>query len=406
MLLSVALAGGPPSAAHAASQPNILVIVTDDQRAHGTMHVMPSTRRIFGRQGTRFDNAFVTTPTCCPSRSSIFSGMYSHNHGVRNNYQGANFDPSKSWQRVLHDAGYRTGLFGKYLNGWDTTQTPPYFDAYADVDDDFALARDAQDFLLASESNDAQPWALEVATHSPHRPFDPKPRFRHAAVGPLPRNPAVLESDLSDKPPLVREQHGTRRLARRFRRGELRELMGTDVMVDRIFRNLRRTGEASNTLALFLSDNGFMWAEHHVVGKSLAYPPSVQVPLYLRWPRHVPEGETRDDIAANIDIAPTIYDATGLTPPYTVDGRSLLDKTHRRWLLLEGDRGSAPRFGSWIPWDALLSRDREYVRWHDGFIEDYDLDRDPWELSASNRRRARLQQLLREARSCVGASCP
>ena len=114
-----------------ASGPNVLIIITDDQRV-GSLVVMPETRRYFVQGGTNFKNAFVTTPMCCPSRASVFSGLYAHNHGVVNNRPGLAdaLDQSTLLQSYLHRAGYRTGLFGKYLNKWDITQAPPNFDEY------------------------------------------------------------------------------------------------------------------------------------------------------------------------------------------------------------------------------------------------------------------------------------
>src|SRR5438132_9443309 len=75
-----------------ATRPNILLILTDDQRSEGTMSVMPQTQQWFQAGGTQFPNTFVTTPECCPSRSSIFSGLYVHNHGVRGNDSSPNLD--------------------------------------------------------------------------------------------------------------------------------------------------------------------------------------------------------------------------------------------------------------------------------------------------------------------------
>src|SRR5688572_23696620 len=101
-------------------RPNVLLIVTDDQRAEDTLQVMPSTRRIFGRGGTKFGNAVTTTPTCCPSRATIMSGRYAHNHGVWHNNNNQDqldqLDTDSLLAHQLSRAGYRTGIVGKYLN--------------------------------------------------------------------------------------------------------------------------------------------------------------------------------------------------------------------------------------------------------------------------------------------------
>jgi arylsulfatase A-like enzyme len=114
----------------AARGPNILIIVTDDQRA-GTLGVMPQTRRWFQQQGTTYTNAFATTPLCCPSRSSILTGRYAHNHGVLKNFMGGRLDHATTIERRLDQAGYTTGIAGKFLNSWKPEDDPPNFDRWA-----------------------------------------------------------------------------------------------------------------------------------------------------------------------------------------------------------------------------------------------------------------------------------
>src|SRR5439155_9122367 len=106
------VAGGPlaqGAAAATSSRPNILIFLTDDQRAAGSMVEMPAVRRVFGQGGTQFPNGYVTTPMCCPSRSSIFSGQYAHNTGIVVD-DGSGFNSKDTWERYLHDNGYYTGL--------------------------------------------------------------------------------------------------------------------------------------------------------------------------------------------------------------------------------------------------------------------------------------------------------
>jgi arylsulfatase A-like enzyme len=121
-------------AANADTRPNILIIVTDDQR--GNLSAMPAVRKYMVREGTRYTDGYVTTPLCCPSRASIFTGRYAHNHGVESNAgpeesQSDPLDQETTIQSYLQGAGYRTAIFGKYLNSWPTTSTPPYFDEWA-----------------------------------------------------------------------------------------------------------------------------------------------------------------------------------------------------------------------------------------------------------------------------------
>ena len=136
LLVLVALPGvrtaiQPPLAGASTTPPNVLVIVTDDQRIN-TMHQMPQTRELFAGGGTTFPHAFVTTPLCCPSRASIFTGEYAHNHGVTVNPIGRPvLDHKVTIQHALLGDGYETAIVGKFLNSWDLSQAPPFFDHYA-----------------------------------------------------------------------------------------------------------------------------------------------------------------------------------------------------------------------------------------------------------------------------------
>src|SRR5918996_2280618 len=129
-VLTAARDGRESTAALVAGPPNVLVIVTDDQRT-GTMVAMPKTLQWLGNGGVTFDQAYVTTPSCCPSRASIFSGRYVHNHGVRRQRLGANLGHRFTLQRHLKDSGYFTAMAGKFLNKWSLGARPPYFDRYA-----------------------------------------------------------------------------------------------------------------------------------------------------------------------------------------------------------------------------------------------------------------------------------
>src|SRR3954447_2428677 len=133
LVATVLFAGVRPHAAAAdVGRPNIVVFVTDDQPRE--LLTMPKTRSWFQDAGTDFTNAWVTTPLCCPSRSSILSGRYAHNTGVHTNSSPAEvqaLDQHDTIERLLHDAGYHTAMAGKYLNSWDITHAPPFFDRYA-----------------------------------------------------------------------------------------------------------------------------------------------------------------------------------------------------------------------------------------------------------------------------------
>lgn len=443
---SVAAMGTLPAQRSRAAEhdrpPNVVVIVTDDQRAHGTMAVMPATRRWFSA-GTRFANAFATTPVCCPSRASIMSGRYAHNHGVRRNVGESggpeHFDHDESVQRYLRDAGYRTAMFGKFFNQWPLTSDPPYFSrwglmrgSYFDGDYNVngrmrhirrystdLLARWSRDFIRDGERNDGRPWYLYVAPVAPHLPATPHWRHARAPIPPWRSNPAVDERNRSDKPSYVRLRRVDLDDVRRDRALQLRSLMAVDDLVRGIARELRRTDEAHNTLVLYLSDNGYLWGEHGWDTKRLPYLQSIQIPMLMRWPAGGVASGTDERLATNVDVTPTILDAAGTGPLAELDGRSLLRPSSRSQVLLE-IWGSGP-----VPtWASLLTHNYQYVEYYADDEDDtpeereyYDLDADPWQLrntlgddspenDPSSLTLTRLSLELRFARRCSGRTAP
>jgi arylsulfatase A-like enzyme len=405
------LVGFPPAAggrasASVADPPNILVIMTDDQRAAGTLvpSVMPETLRWFADRGTAFRPAFGTTPICCPGRATVFTGQYAHNHGVRHNdgpRGPAALDHGDTVQRYLDDAGYRTALFGKFFNPW-TSETPPHFDVWSIgggyYDATFYergvprtlgtyatryLAGRSVRFIEQSSQEDDPPWLLYVTPSAPHTPATPERRYEDAPVPPFRSNPAVEERNLADKPPHIGQQVRSPEKVQEIRRAQLRTLMSVDDMVGQIMRALVRVGEIDNTLAIFLSDNGFLWGEHNWRRKSVPYRPGVAIPLLMRWPGGgVPHGDVDTRWAANVDIAATILDAAGVPPGHTLDGRSLLQPWTRGRILLEY---WGPPLEVLPDWHSTLQPDVQYVEYldQDGdvtFEEYYDLREDPWEL--------------------------
>jgi arylsulfatase A-like enzyme len=393
-----------------AGPPNVLLILTDDQALGETMRFMPETRARFASEGVSFANAVVTTPLCCPSRASIFSGRYAHNHGVLVN-DGRSFDTSRTWQRILKAAGYRTGIIGKYLNEVPSRDAP-HFDfrrllGYYDPNASRVALSHARQFLDAAEADDARPWALVVAPWAPHVPLTETPLDPDPDLGSFAPTPAYGEEDLSDKHPSV-QNWATNRwnpdAAPAAYEPYARELEATDELIGALFRRLDELDESRQTLAFFSSDNGLMRGAHRLDSKMWPYLESVRVPLYMRWPARLPAG-VDSRLAANIDIAPTIFDATGLAPDYALDGRSLLQPATRSWSLLEYPAMAYPPPSS-PPWAAYLTPTRHYIRWADGFVEDYDVTADPAELDASNTPDPTISALLDAAAGCSAASCP
>jgi arylsulfatase A-like enzyme len=441
-LISSACTAREEPTAPSQDRPNILLIVTDDQRVMPLSPMMPHTEKWFGAQGTAFAQAFAATPRCCPARVSFLTGLYAHNHHI----YGEGVTPSAlaaveplMIQQRLHEAGYRTALFGKFLNNWPNERNPANFDRWAttpivkyagaewNVDGairvvdqnstsfvgDMSIA-----FLQESESRDEMPWFLHVGFMAPHPPSEVEPRYRSASVPPLRLSVAMREEDRRDKPPFVRKQPLPTVSEIQSRRvPQLRSLVAADDQIDRIMTRLEALAELDDTIAVFISDNGFQWGEHSLFGKSTPYLPSVRVPLYLRWPGRVDRGATDERLVAGIDLAPTLLSAAGLEPSVTPDGLNLLDpEAGRSRLLLEFRR--LPSYP--VPtWRALITRHIEYIEYvdEDGnviFREYYSLRSDPHQLANMLRDGlpnndpdvARLSRILGRLEACAGETCP
>jgi N-acetylglucosamine-6-sulfatase len=464
-LLAVALAlggcGTESRPTQAQSQPNVLVLLTDDQTLE-SMRVMGGVRAELGAAGTTFERAFVSNPLCCPSRATLYTGQYTHNHGVIGNRtpEGGYGRLDKSeWLPVwLQRAGYHTVHIGKFMNryGQDSppTEVPPGWNEwYTSVDpstyrftgyelnengvvtayptystDEYSQrAVDAVTRLAPS----AQPFFLSVAFLAPHsgapRETDdptglatpmPAPRHRDAfASEPLPEMPAFDEADVSDKPSFVRRRprlsaEREAAITESYRQG-LESLLAVDEGIVRMVGALRAAGELDNTLILFTSDNGFFYGEHRIpYGKVMVYEPSIRVPLIMRGPG-VPAGERRGQLVTNADLAPTIMDAAGARPAGRVpDGRSLFPLFRDRglaWgreLLVEGAPGIMA-----VAYAALRNDRFVYAEHDNGERELYDLRRDPDQLRnvvgdpAYGSVEARLAERLAALQTCAGSTC-
>jgi arylsulfatase A-like enzyme len=398
---------GDGDRAAAQGQPNILVILTDDQR-FDTMGVMPRTLRWFGQEGVQFPDAYVTTPLCCPSRASIMTGRFVHNHKVRNNYEAPTLDQRQTVQRYLHDAGYFTAISGKYLNFWDLPVNPPHFDRWSiqnhgyrkrlqntdgvvkrqrKYSTDF-IRQQAIRFLQAFEQDDARPWLMFVTPFAPHHPFHPAHRHRKLKVPTWAPSPSVGEGDRTDKPPSVQGRTYPVELAVLDRRQQLRSLVAVDQMVKQVMTEVERLGEGGDTLAFFVSDNGFFWSEHGLVDKRFPYTEAIRVPMFMRWPGHLPGGATDGRMAQLVDVPATIMQAAGITPDpeYPVDGRSLLSGFSRDRILVE--HYIDPLSPDIIDWASIRTPTYQYVEYYDqtaqesvAYREYYDLVSDPWQLT-------------------------
>jgi N-acetylglucosamine-6-sulfatase len=364
--------------AHAAARPsrppNIVLIQTDDETAaQNTWKVMPKTRRLLARHGATFGDYIVTTAECCPSRASLITGQYAHNHGVFSSGKGEGYpkliDKGNVLPVWLQDAGYNTIHVGKFMNhytqdlpnrtdvapGWDDWQTTlsgvRYYNyslsangklvKYGDQDSDYVTRVLTHKSVAAVRkyAPERKPFYLQVDQRAPHTAAGNRPgrcgggpKARYAEPDPIdkdlfrraksPRPPSFNEANIADKPEFLR---GTPRLDfdhRRKIRGKWRcalaSLAGVDRSVGRIYKAVDDAGELGRTVFIFTSDNGLFYGEHRIEGgKVLPYEEALRQPLIIDLPKRFRDGGVRrtiDEPVANIDLAPTILDLAGGRP--------------------------------------------------------------------------------------------
>jgi arylsulfatase A-like enzyme len=398
------------------TQPDIVLILTDDQR-FDTLWAMPIVRGRLAARGIEFTNAFVSNPICCPSRASILTGTYSHTNGVYTNHQNQPFggfpafDDRSSVATWLQDAGYRTALMGKYLNGYGSTYVPPgwdrwfttwddgaYFDYSANEDgalrrfgtqpQDYGtdlLARQATGFIRSTDPG--RPLFLYFATHAAHGPATAAPRDRDAFAHLAPWRPASYdEADMSDKPAHLRRgpmSTATRTTIDRFRRDQYRSLLAVDRAVARILDALRATDRLRNTLVVFTSDNGMLWGEHRWNTKGVPYEESIRVPFVVRFDALIDRPSRDERMVLNIDLAPTFVELAGATAGLQMEGVSLVPLLERERVAWRTDflMEHLELEGHGVPtYCGVRSVRFSYVAYGTGEEELYDLGTDPAQL--------------------------
>jgi N-acetylglucosamine-6-sulfatase len=447
-------------------KPNIVFILTDDldRNLYFDAFRFPKFNSLLVDQGTTFSNYFVTDSLCCPSRSSILRGQYVHNHDVRSNRPPlggfekfhTNGDEKSTIATWLHDAGYRTGLLGKYLNGYpngaDPTFVPPGWDVWASPTGNGGYSEynyrlnengklvphgsSPQDYLVdvlsqksgefIQQSGD-KPFFLYVAPFVPHAPATPALRYAETFPGvQAPRTASFNQADMSAEPQWLQARPllGDQQIASidALYRKQLQSMLAVDDLIDHVVATLQQTGKLDNTYIVFTSDNGFHLGQHRLPqGKITAFDEDIRVPLVVRGP-DVPAGKKVDEIAANVDFAPTFAELGKAKAPSFVDGRSLEPalrdespgKSWRTAALVEqftnggGQRNPRARVP---PTYAAVRTDRyTYVEYVTGERQLYDLRNDPDQLhnivtTADPKIVRDLAKRLAALRTCKGADC-
>ena len=539
LLASLVLAGGRDASAadtSALQKPSFVVIQVDDatlDQLYASLNVggvevqaMPYTLSLIANRGITFNRYYVPYPLCCPSRVSLLTGRYAHNHNVRGNVPpNGGFTGFKSRGAYSHNlatwlqgAGYRTIHVGKFLNGYgdepfdEGKDVPPGWSAWhsvlrADTNhyfygytlnnngtlegpygdpgswetreygerDDFGCPSaplngkpcfyetDRFNTIAWEEltqTSPEQPFYLQMDYTAPHgdfrRPAGPEPATRHyntfaGAPYPHSRSQGFNEGNVNDKPRFIREAPylslNEIHTYRVYYQKALESLRSVDEGVKTIVDTLGGLHRLRNTYIVFTSDNGFFYGEHRLTGgKFLAYEPATHLPLLIRGPG-IKAGTATGELAANIDIAPTILELAGVQADKSIDGRSLVPYMRdsalrsRRPILFEsfvetndveangeptgqraavkelrarrssGDGASASIVAPPKDYEGIRLGPYKYIEWPDGEKELYDITKDPYELNNVVRVanlspiRAFLHAQLIRLESCVGRTC-
>ena len=412
-------------------RPNIIFVLTDDQPVQ-TVAYMPTVKNVLQAEGVNFENGFITTPLCCPSRASILTGEYVHNHKVYTDRyplgSAKKFDDVSTIAVWLQQAGYRTAYFGKYMNGYDELEpygiVPPGWTDWAaflakDTGDedkgnlqyffDFTMSENgtvveypkkkynfsadilttqAVDFVNEARN---EPFFLYVSYYNPHSPYIWAPRheetFRHEWAWEQYRPPNFNEKDISDKPKYIAELEpfSPEEVDITYKQ-ILRSLLSVDDGVASLLNVLNQTKLDRKTIIFYLTDNGLTAGDHRFgFSKNCPYEACIKTPfiVYAPWKY---ASRTDSSLVANIDLAPTFADLAGASVPNTVNGTSLvplLENPTTPWrdaLLLE-HWPTEEGVGSIIPeFYSVRTADWKYTEYVTGECELYDLQNDPYEL--------------------------
>lgn len=343
------LAGAPTGGMQPARRPNIILVVTDDQRfdALGVVQREQGERARFpffetphldrlAAGGARFRNAFVTHSLCSPSRASMLTGRQTSGHGIRDNRTP--FRSLETWAAALGASGYRTGYFGKWHMGRQEDR-PGFAEVFTFVDQgDYPNCRvlrngvweetqgwvddvTTTEAIAFIERRRAEPFAITLGYKSPHDPRQPPARYADLYAGQTIAEPLSFRS----RPPFPwGDPNRPWNPASKDRLNYFRCLRAVDDNIGRLLAALAEHALLEDTLILFASDNGYYLGEHGLGDKRSAYEESIRIPLLAHYPRRIPAGTVVDALTLNVDVAPTILEVAGVAPGWRMQGASLV----------------------------------------------------------------------------------
>jgi arylsulfatase len=442
----------PPQRSGSGPMPNILWVCTDQQRfdtiqgLSNTLIRTPNLQR-FMADSVTFTNVFVQTPICSPSRGSFLTGRYPHSTGLRAN--GEYIRTSELLvPRILRDNAYDCGLVGKLHlapcaggrleteeriddgyglfewshdvsdswkghNAWRVwlekqgVKLPPFPKDHvwgmpiAPKYSQTAWCADVAIDFMRKQRSAGTPWMMSVNIFQPHHPFFPTEEYLAKYDPAKMPNPAYKEGELDNKTPFQQLDHkgaygGTGLSFEKTSPEEHRKITAAyyamieqvDVEMGRMLQTLEETGQADNTIVIFMSDHGEMLGDHGIYLKGpYFYDCLTRVPLIIRWPKHFQAGRKVDALVEMLDLAPTLLEAAGIPKPIGMQGRSLMplltgeSNTHRDSVYMEFYNANFN-----YPTPPLLTSVRT-AQWKLNYCDKaqygelYDLEKDPGEFA-------------------------
>ncbi|XP_018429121.1 PREDICTED: N-acetylglucosamine-6-sulfatase [Nanorana parkeri] len=337
-------------------RPNIVLILTDDQDVSmGGMTPFKKTKELIGDKGFTFTNAYVASALCCPSRASILSGRYPHNHHVINNTIEGNCS-SKAWQKtqepytfpaLLYSSGYQTFFAGKYLNQYGADDAggighvPPGWSYWFGLEKNskyynYTLSENGRaksygqnysvDYLTDVLANvslnffnhkvNHEPFFMMIATPAPHSPWTAAPQYENSFPNVSAPRSGSFNVHGKDKHWLIRQAKtpmsntSIQYLDNAYRK-RWQTLLSVDDLVEKLVKELQNRGELDNTYIFFTSDNGYHTGQFSLpIDKRQLYEFDIKVPLLVRGPGIKPN-QISQALVGNIDLGPTFLDIAG-----------------------------------------------------------------------------------------------